>query len=133
LATLLYADSSSLLTLALEQAGWEGVRDRLAAAQVHGTRIVSSRLLALEAQRVIVREGLAGRDLADRMTLVLGRVDLLPVTEDVWRRASSIEQHIKSLDALHLATCELVEAALFVPLLDSQILRVAMARGVPIA
>jgi uncharacterized protein len=133
LATLLYADSSSLLTLALEQAGWEGVRDRLAAAQVHGTRIVSSRLLALEAQRVIVREGLAGRDLADRMTLVLGRVDLLPVTEDVWRRAGSIEQHIKSLDALHLATCELVEAALFVPLLDSQILRVAMARGVPIA
>ncbi len=37
---------------------------------------------------------------------------MLPLTDEVWSAAHDIEADVRTLDALHLATCALVEARL---------------------
>jgi predicted nucleic acid-binding protein len=130
---LLYIDSSVLLTVALRQHGHEAVRATLSNAQAQGMTAVSSRLLWLEARRVIVREQLEGDDVAADVDEALATIGALPLTEDVWQRALSLEQHVKSLDALHVATCELVGATLLTARLDGGIRSMAEARGIPLA
>lgn len=132
MAHLLYVDSSVLLTVALSQIGWETVAATLDQAQDDGYGLASSRLLWLEAARVATRERLLGSDVAGVLDENLKFVDQLPITEEIWDRAASIEQHVKTLDAIHLATCELAEATLATVGLDGAMRRAAEARGVPL-
>lgn len=127
---LIYLDTSSFLTLLLGQEGGGPVRSTLRNAEEAGATLVSSRLLWLEAQRVTVREGLVGNDIRAAVAQHLAPIEQMPLTDDVWVRAAGIEQHVKTLDALHLATCELLGAELLAASLDSGIARVAAARGV---
>lgn len=129
---LVYLGTSSFLTLLLGQEGDSTVRSVLRRAEEAGAALVSSRLLWLEAERVTIREGLLGNDIRTAVAQHLAAIERIPVTEDVWVRAASIEQHIKTLDALHLATCELLGADLLAASLDGGIARVAAARGVPL-
>ena len=64
------------------------------------TGLVSSRLLRTEVVRVLRREN---RPL-DSAQWLLDRVNLIYITRYIHARAESIERHIKTLDALHLAT-----------------------------
>ncbi len=127
----LYVDSSSLLVLVLSQPGYEGVWARMEAWLSAGGQIVSSRLLGLEVRRVCVREHLVGNDLPSASQSVLELVAQLPISEEVWERAAAIDQHVRTLDAIHLATCELVGATLLNASLDRRMLDAAIARGIP--
>jgi len=62
--------------------------------------LVSSRLLRTELTRVLRREQLPVR-LRDE---VLDVLSLIPVTEGVLAAAESIEQHVKTLGAIHLGS-----------------------------
>ncbi len=126
----LYVDSSSLLAWVLTQPGYDSVQSRIEGWLSGGGQLVSSRLLGLEMRRVFVRERLAGNELPAASQTVLELVAQLPVTEEVWERAAAIEQHVQTLDAIHLATCELIGATLLRAGLDRTINDVATIRGI---
>ncbi|MCL2781448.1 MAG: PIN domain-containing protein [Actinomycetia bacterium] len=130
MALLLYLDSSAFLRRAFGHAGTAVVDTAVADYRARGGAVVSSRVLWLEARRVAIRETLLGNDVAEPVERQLDTVEKLPMTEDVWQRAAAIEQHIKTLDALHLATCELIGAELLT--FDATMRAVALARGVPL-
>jgi uncharacterized protein len=83
-----------------------------------GDRVVSSRLVEVEAARAIDRERLLGR-LDDRQTAVkrkelsdvVAMIDLAAVDEAVIARAKDpFAVTVRALDALHVATAELLAA-----------------------
>ena len=82
---------------------------------------VSSRLLRTEVIRVLRREKLA----TAAATPLLDRVGLIDITRETHARAESIERHVKSLDALHLATAMLVGGQLTVATHDAGLKDVA--------
>lgn len=99
----------------------------------HGSRgglFVSSRLLHLEVRRVEVREHLAGGDVSLLGDLA-AQIAALPVTDEVWSAAHAIEHHARTLDALHLATCQLVGATLLTT--DDSMAELAPALGIAVA
>ncbi len=104
-----YVDTSSMIRMALGHRDGEELRGRLRAARAGGATTVSSRLLGLESERTAVREELDGH-VAEATSIreAARSVRLLPLSEDVWRRASAIRRHIKTLDSLHVATCSFV-------------------------
>ncbi|WP_029088015.1 type II toxin-antitoxin system VapC family toxin [Brevibacterium album] len=67
-----------------------------------GSALISSRLLELEMTRVLRREGL-GVTAAEAFTAEL---TLLRVDDALLREAAAIRPHVKSLDALHLASAQ---------------------------
>lgn len=69
-----------------------------------GLDFVSSRLLRTEVVRVLRRDG---RPVTDAEPL-LSRVGLFDISRETHTIAESIERHIRTLDALHLATALLV-------------------------
>jgi predicted nucleic acid-binding protein len=108
-----YVDSSALLRLIFVEEG-------PAVSLVAGDRAVSSQLVEVETFRAVDRERLLGRlddattgikrkELAD----LLNMLDLVPIDESVISRArSSFAVNVRALDAIHVATAEvLVEAA----------------------
>lgn len=121
---LWYLDSSIALRIVLAHshraAAWFDAR---AAA---GDAFVSSRLLDLEMSRVLRRESLdpaLATDFLAEFTLL--RIDDALITE-----ASAIRPHIKSLDALHLASAQRVGAgAVAVVTHDNNMRRVADSLG----
>lgn len=126
---LLYIDTSAVLDRALKQ---KRHREIAAAMRDHGRgggRLVASRLMHLEARRAYVRERLRGFDVSAIIELA-DQVIPLPVTEDVWAGAHAIDQHAKTLDALHLSTCKLVAATLLST--DAPMLQAAAVVGIAV-
>ena len=68
--------------------------------------MVSSKLLALEVVRALRRDGLDPRE-ADA---TFAAMTILNIDTELFDEAAAIEPHIKSLDALHLATCRRIGA-----------------------
>lgn len=99
-AHIWYLDSSVALRILLGHSAraiaWF---DERAAAQ---DRFVSSRLLQLEMTRVFRREGLDVRDVDG----FVAELALLRVDDDLLADAAAIRPHVKSLDALHLASAQ---------------------------
>lgn len=62
--------------------------------------VVSSRILQTELTRVLRREALP----VNRRDEILDVLTLVPVTEGVLAAAEAIEPHVKTLDAIHLAS-----------------------------
>lgn len=98
---LVYLDSSVALRTILDVPGREQVQSWM---QTPGTTFVSSRLLRTEVIRVLRRDG---RPVADGAPL-LDRVGLIEISRETHTVAESIERHVKTLDALHLATALLI-------------------------
>ncbi|WP_103061614.1 type II toxin-antitoxin system VapC family toxin [Actinomyces qiguomingii] len=94
---VIYLDSSVALRTILDVPEREQVQDWM---QSPGMTLVSSRLLRTEVIRVLRRDN---RPLRDGLPL-LDRVGLIDITRQVHTVAESIERHVKTLDALHLAT-----------------------------
>lgn len=84
--------------------GDERARSWLDGVVASDEQIFSSILLRLELTRVLRREHLDVA-LAD---LVLDRVDAISINDAVLQAAAAIETHVKSLDAIHLASCMLL-------------------------
>lgn len=96
--------------------------------QTPGMSLVSSRLLRTEVVRVLRRDG---RPLSDAAPL-LDRVGTIDLTRETHSVAESIERHIKTLDALHLATALLVGEPVTVASHDATMKRVAEQLGLSV-
>ncbi|WP_206045735.1 type II toxin-antitoxin system VapC family toxin [Nocardia mangyaensis] len=64
------------------------------------SRILSSRLLRTEITRVLRREGLPVLDRSQ----IIDYIDVVPVDHAVLNEAEAITSHVKTLDAIHLAS-----------------------------
>ena len=99
-----YLDSSVALRVLLGHS--EGAIDWYEQAVDAGQRVVSSHLIALEVARVLRRESLdvkLGQGFVDE--LILLRVD-----DALLGEAAAIKPHVKSLDAIHLASAQRIGA-----------------------
>ncbi len=119
-----YIDASVALH-ALLPGGDLRARRWLDAVTQAGDDVFSSMLLHLELTRVLRREGLD----ASMVRPVLDRVNLVSIDDGVLRFAAAIEAHIKSLDAIHLATCALLGANISVVTHDAQMSTAAASLG----
>ncbi|GHD05738.1 ribonuclease VapC [Zhihengliuella salsuginis] len=121
-----YLDSSVALDVALRPLGSSAswMKTELAA----GHEFASSGLLKLETVRVLRREGLAIRSAGH----VLNNVSFFGIDDGVLRFAAALEPHIKSLDAIHLATCSLLGTGVALVSHDQQMLTVAEELGLDV-
>jgi predicted nucleic acid-binding protein len=104
-----YVDASAVLRILFSEPG-ETV------PLTEGERVVSSRLVEVEAFRALDRERLLG-NLTDvetaikrkELTELLAALDLLPIDDDVLERArSSFAVNVRALDAIHVASAEVL-------------------------
>lgn len=102
-----YVDTSAYLCLLLGETGWERI-----ARELRGGQLLSSVLLALEAERTLVQLSRAGRlsprdvqDALERLGSDLAQFVLRDLTLDLCRsRAMPIVSTPRSLDLAHLRT-----------------------------
>lgn len=87
--------------------------------------LYSSTLLQLEVMRALRRERLE----MGLSRLVLDRVELVSIDDGVLRFAAAIEPHVKSLDAIHLATCSMLSSVITVVTHDVTMRAAARALG----
>lgn len=121
----MYLDSSVALRTILDVPE----RERLLSwMETPETTYVSSRLLRTEVVRVLRRDD---RPLTEGAPL-LDRVGLLEITRETHAVAESIERHVKTLDALHLATAVLVGTPVTVATHDATMKTVAEHLGLVI-
>jgi uncharacterized protein len=106
-----YVDASAVLRILFREHG-------PAVPLLAGDRIVSSRLVEIESYRAVDRERLLG-GLDDRETAIkrselsalLAMMDLMPMDEAVVERArGSFAVNVRALDAIHVATAEVLAA-----------------------
>lgn len=119
-----YLDSSIALHVILP-GGDERARTWLDGVLASGEQIYSSVLLHLELTRVLRRERL---DVA-LAGLVIDRVDAISINDAVVQSAAAIETHVKSLDAIHLASCMLLGSDVTVVTHDLAMSQVAQSLG----
>jgi predicted nucleic acid-binding protein len=125
---LIYLDTSALLKLIKAEAG----SDALATFLGDRTDFVSSKLLAIEARRSALRED---PSMLPRVDLFLSRVDMIAISDAIVESASRLpDRHLRSLDAIHLATALLTREELDVLLsYDDRLLTAAKAHDLPTA
>jgi predicted nucleic acid-binding protein len=104
-----YVDASAVLRILFVEPG-------PAVPLADGDRVVSSRLLEVEAFRAVDRERLIG-NLDDSQTAtkrkeltdLIAKLDLVAIDEPVIERAkSSFAVNVRALDAIHVATAEVL-------------------------
>jgi uncharacterized protein len=96
-AGLAYMDASAFVKLVVEERESEAL-----SAAMRGWRLTSSALLEVEAVRAVRRRRPGHEDAA---RAVLRIVDVIDVEDDVRHAAADVaEPHLRSLDAIHLAT-----------------------------
>ena len=100
----------------------------LASMAGQANTVCSSSLLRLEMVRVLRREQM---DPA-WACLVTDRVDLISIDDGVLRFAEAIEPRVKSLDAIHLATCALLAGDTTLVTHDATMARVAGNQGLDV-
>jgi hypothetical protein len=106
-AARFYVDTSAYLCMLLGEAGWQRI-----AAELDGAHLLSSVLLALEAERTLVHLSRAGRltpaevqNALDRLGRDLEHFALRDLTVDICRwRIIPIVSTPRSLDLAHLRT-----------------------------
>jgi len=90
-----------------------------------GGAVYASTLLGLELARVLRRERLP----VERARAVTDRVAQISIDDGVLAAAAAIEPHVKSLDAIHLATCALIGLDSYVVTHDAGLAQAARAMG----
>ena len=123
---LIYLDSSVALRTILDVPQRRRLQDWMLAA---GTTFVSSRLLRTEVIRVLRRDG---RPVSDGAPL-LERIGLVEISRETHTIAESIERHIRTLDALHLATALLIGENVTVATHDTTMKAVATSLGLDVS
>ncbi|MFF3495618.1 type II toxin-antitoxin system VapC family toxin [Streptomyces sp. NPDC002795] len=128
---MIYLDSCALLKLLLPEAETDALRTFLSARATEGH--VTSALSQTEVFRALVRVG-ADPEVGDTAEELLDRLLRIRVTDPVLRAAGMFPlQHLRSLDAIHLASAEYLEHALtaFVTY-DKRLAGAALERGLPV-
>lgn len=119
-----YLDASVALH-ALLPWGDERARAWLESLDGQPDGVCSSTLLQLEIMRALRRERMD----TNLARLVLARLDLVSIDDGLLRVAAAIEPHVKSLDAIHLATCSLLGNAVTMVTHDANMADVAAQMG----
>jgi len=119
---LVYLDTSVALRTILDVPEREHLQSWM---QTPATTFLSSRLLRTEVVRVLRRDD---RPLSDAAPL-LDRIGMLDITRETHTVAESIERHIRTLDALHLATALLIGEVVTVATHDTTMKDVAQHLG----
>lgn len=119
-----YVDTSLALHAAFPW-GDPRVDTWLHAIHARGDELFSSALFELELVRGLRRERL---DLALAQA-VLKRFNLAAIDDGVLRFAAAIEPRIRSLDAIHLATCALLGTGITLATHDANMAEVAASLG----
>ncbi len=121
--TRFYLDTS----VAADALLWEGPAARWLDDVTGGPEhvVVSSRLLQTELTRVLRREH---RPVSEREDL-LGHLTVMPLTDAVLTAAEAITEHVKTLDAIHLASAIRLGSSVVVVSHDATVLRLAEAFG----
>ncbi|MFJ4027431.1 type II toxin-antitoxin system VapC family toxin [Paenarthrobacter sp. NPDC089989] len=97
-----YLETSSLIRLLTPQhPSRQALVDYLDQADLWN-HLCTSKLTQLEAARVAVRDGNPG--LGAQVDLFLRQITVIPISEHVLTRAMEIPFHVKSLDAIHVAS-----------------------------
>lgn len=87
--------------------------------------VYSSTLLEVELVRTLRRDGLA----IERVAEVTEHLTSLRLSDQVLRAAAAIEPHIRTLDAIHLATCDLLGPDAVLVTHDARMAQVAREVG----
>lgn len=90
--------------------------------------LVSSRLLRTELTRALRRDGMPVQD----RDAVLDKVAQVPLTESVLAGAEAITEHVKTLDAIHLASALMLGTDVVMVSHDEGIKRVAALLGLDV-
>lgn len=122
---LIYLDSSVALRTILDVPGRTRLQNWMRTADA---TFVSSRLLRTEVIRVLRRDG---RPVSEGAPL-LERVGLVEISRETHTIAESIERHIRTLDALHLATALLIGENVTVATHDTTMKAVATHLGLDV-
>lgn len=102
----LYLDSSALVKLAVAEPESKALRQYLRHNRPH----VTSALARTEVARALLP---LGPEAVDRGAAVVQRVELIRISDRVLRRAGELEPaELRSLDAIHLATAQLLQPGL---------------------
>lgn len=123
---LVYLDSSVALRTILDVPERERLQSWMATV---GATFISSRLLRTEVVRVLRRDG---RPLSEGLPL-LDRVGMIDISSETHTVAESIERHVKTLDALHLATALLIGEPVTMATHDGAMKAVAVHLGLLVA
>lgn len=119
-----YLDSSVAIHAVLP-AGDPRARTWLTASSEQVADLCSSRLLHLEMVRTLRREQMD----PGWARLVTDRIELISIDDGVLRFAAAIEPHLRSLDAIHLATCSLLGDSFTVVTHDARMAAAATELG----
>ena len=124
---MIYLDTSAFLKFVWEENQSAALLDAIADQPT-----ISSALLAVEARRSTLRVGAV---LLPRTDLLLGEVTQVDLSPAVLESAGRMpDPHLRTLDAIHLATALLVREELDVLLsYDDRLLAAADAHGIPAA
>lgn len=104
---MIYLDTSAALSCLLDEPDSGRARKTLARAARDEEKLVASELLRVELARVVVREAL---DPAP-VERLLDAVSVMRLTPEVIDGACAVPHHVKTLDALHLATAVIIDRA----------------------
>ncbi|WP_338677114.1 type II toxin-antitoxin system VapC family toxin [Streptomyces sp. SCSIO 30461] len=128
---MIYLDSCALLKLVIPEPETASLRTFLSARAAEGH--VTSALSQTEVARALVRAG-ADPEVGDAAEELLDRMLRIRITDPVLRAAGMFPiRHLRTLDAVHLASAEYLEQALtaFVTY-DKRLASAAMERGLPV-
>lgn len=126
----LYVDTSAALKQVREEPETSAYLAFLADRLTEGVALTSSLLLDVELARFAVREGL---DIEEHVAPVLASYARRHISTRVIQSAASIQVHVRSLDAIHLATAAALGTDLVaVVTYDRQMHRAARALGLPV-
>jgi predicted nucleic acid-binding protein len=123
----IYLDSSALVKLAVAEPESGALRRSLRRQRPH----VTSALARTEVARAMMP---FGPDAVARGEAVLRRVEIVRINDRILRLAGSLEPaELRSLDAIHLATAQLIGADLkWVVTYDERMARAALALGLSV-
>ncbi|MDI2034467.1 type II toxin-antitoxin system VapC family toxin [Paenarthrobacter nitroguajacolicus] len=97
-----YLDTSSLIRLLTPQHPSRQALVDYLDREALWNQLCTSKLTQLEATRVAVRD--SNQNLASQVDLFLKQITVMPISDDVLARAMEIPFHVKSLDAIHVAS-----------------------------
>lgn len=114
-----YVDTSALVKLLVVEEHSDATEAVLDRFQRDGDPIVSSAIVLTELHRSAVRLGILER----QVHAILTSISLVACTNDLLLAAARLpDVHLRSLDAIHVASALEIEAATFVSFDDRQIL-----------
>jgi len=127
---LIYLDSCALIKLVLEEPESEALEEHLVK---HGQTIqLSSELATVEVLRALIRIDAGAEVTSDAESLLKGYARL-PIKSSIPHAAALPGKHLRSLDALHLATAQMLGRSLtqFITY-DKRLAQAALEAGLPV-